>query len=254
MFVMAIPRLHFVELEDLPWLPCVIRDLATDYLQHVERMLGLHRPVTPILADLVRKTGVRTIVDLCSGAGGPLPAVVAELGKADLDVEMILTDKYPSAAADTPVEQVDALDVPARLTGIRTMFNSFHHFAPTDAAAILRDAVSAKQAIAIFEMPERKLAVILSTVLAPFMMLAVTPFIRPFRWRRLLFTYLLPVLPFVCLWDGVVSQLRAYTADELHAMGEAASDSYDWTAGVVPVPGQPVRITHLIGCPPERTA
>jgi hypothetical protein len=46
-----------------------------------------------------------------------------------------------------------------------------------------------------------------------------TPFMRPFLWKRLLFTYPLPCVPMICLWDGFVSQLRAYTPDELRALG-----------------------------------
>ncbi len=63
--------------------------------------------------------------------------------------------------------------------GFRTLFNSFHHFTPDDARAILRGAVGARQPIAVFEIPERKLSVVLSTLLAPFMVLLATPFIRP---------------------------------------------------------------------------
>ena len=52
-------------------------------------------------------------------------------------------------------------------------------------------------------------------LLTPFAVWLMTPFMRPFRWSRLLLTYPLPLVPLTCLWDGIVSQLRAYTADEL---------------------------------------
>ena len=41
--------------------------------------------------------------------------------------------------------------------------------------------------------------------------LLVTPLIRPFTLSRILWTYLLPLVPLTCWWDGIVSQLRAYT-------------------------------------------
>ena len=32
-----------------------------------------------------------------------------------------------------------------------------------------------------------------------------TPFVRPFRWSRLLFTYVIPLIPLLVLFDGTVS-------------------------------------------------
>ena len=41
------------------------------------------------------------------------------------------------------------------------------------------------------------------------------PACPPFRWSRLLWTYLVPVIPLVLLFDGIVSCLRSYRPDEL---------------------------------------
>ncbi|MGH7607197.1 MAG: class I SAM-dependent methyltransferase, partial [Gemmatimonadales bacterium] len=100
---------------------------------------------------------------------------------------------------------VDARAVPAALDGFRTLFTSFHHFRPAEARAILADAVARRQGIAIFEAVRRApldIALVAFTGLA---MLAAAPFIRPFRWSRLAWTYLPPVLPLVGTFDGIVS-------------------------------------------------
>src|SRR5262244_2060471 len=103
------------------------------------------------------------------------------------------------------------------------MFNSFHHFAESDAKQILQSAVEAAQPIAIFEYPQRNALIILLTfVLTPLLVALATLFIRPFRCSRLVFTYLLPVIPLTCWWDGIVSHLRAYTAEELQRLAEYA--------------------------------
>ena len=72
---------------------------------------------------------------------------------------------------------------------------------------------------------------------------------RPFSWKRLLFTYPLPCVPLICLWDGLVSQLRAYTADELLALGRPAGDTMNWQAGYTPLIAGPGLLTYLIGWP-----
>jgi protein-S-isoprenylcysteine O-methyltransferase Ste14 len=72
-----------------------------------------------------------------------------------------------------------------------------------------------------------------------------TPFIRPFRWKRLLWTYLIPLVPFMCCWDGVVSQLRAYTIGELSERTQGFED-YEWSVGSTPIHGQPRHLTFLL--------
>src|SRR5262245_19620316 len=77
-----------------------------------------------------------------------------------------LTDKYPNTAALARIAEevpgvrfeagsVSALDVPARLTGFRTMFTAFHHFRPADARGILASALRDREGIAIFEATSR---------------------------------------------------------------------------------------------------
>ncbi len=53
---MAIPRLQLFELEDQPWFPRTIRDLATDYLHFIEKRFALHEPVIPLLRDALEES------------------------------------------------------------------------------------------------------------------------------------------------------------------------------------------------------
>ena len=43
--MVVLPRLQLFELEDFPWFPRAIRDLATDYLHFMETRFNLHQPV-----------------------------------------------------------------------------------------------------------------------------------------------------------------------------------------------------------------
>ena len=205
---MPLPRLHLVELEDLAWLPRAVRDYATDYLQFVQTRLRLHEPMLPILNDALQRSGANRIVDLCSGGAGPMLALWPDLHARHAGLRLTLTDLFPNhqafrhavATLGPPVDfepgPIDARSIPPRLRGLRTIFNAFHHFRPDDAVALLRDAVAAGQPLALLEIPQRTLPMVVSMLLAPIMVLLATPFIRPFRWRRLLLTYLLPAVPF----------------------------------------------------------
>jgi hypothetical protein len=80
--------------------------------------------------------------------------------------------------------------------------------------------------------------------------LVFTPFIRPFQWSRLLWTYLLPVIPFVLLFDGMVSCLRTYRPLELWQIIEkVVATEYLWELGEHPGARGKMPITFLIGHP-----
>jgi hypothetical protein len=253
-------RLHLFELEDQPWFPSSVRDLATDYLHFIETRFALHRAAVPLLAEALRVTGDRQLVDLCSGGAGPIPVMVTDLAVRGLHVRATLTDWFPNVSALEHIaagsnaqitfvaKPVDARSVPAELMGLRTIFNGFHHFRPSDAIAVLRNATTAGQSIAIFEISERRVGTLLGLfLLTPLLVALATPFIRPFRWSRLFYTYLLPLVPLTCWWDGIVSQCRAYTPNELEALGVAADPSASWRAGRVPLGTVPSHLTYLIG-------
>ena len=253
-------RLHLIELEDQPWFPAVVRDLATDYLQFVQERFRLDRAMTPLVRRALDEGRTSAIVDLCSGGSGPLLGLVTDLAAEGRPVHATLTDLFPNLAAFEKIaaasgglvgyerEPVDARRVPARLAGLRTIFNGFHHFRPADARAVLHAAASARQPIAIFEVSERSLRT-LPVVLTPIFVGLATPFMRPFTWRRFLWTYIVPLVPFTCLWDGIVSQLRAYTVAELRALCDG-SPPMRWEAGQVAIARGHGRLTYLIGFAP----
>jgi hypothetical protein len=140
--------------------------------------------------------------------------------------------------------------MPAELRGFRTMFTAFHHSTPEAARAILADAVRNRQGIGIFETTERSARCLAATLFAPLILLAATPFIRPFRWSRLLWTYLVPLVPVLVLWDGLVSCLRSYTPDEMRALAAGLADDYDWEAGQLTGPA-PIPVTYWSAPPAE---
>ncbi|MGA7928134.1 MAG: hypothetical protein WCA20_19365 [Candidatus Sulfotelmatobacter sp.] len=263
-------RVQFIELHEQPWFPSWLRDDVTDAVQFGFNLLRAYAPIAPLLQSVIDSTGNGTnagqsIVDMCSGGGGPWLDLSRKLRCRDAagdsaGLQIWLTDKYPNLKAFQSVstssdyhitfypESVDAMKVPGALKGLRTMFTSFHHFSPEDARAILQDAVDAGESVGIFEFTRRApltIGLIFAGVLLLFLH---TPRIRPFRWSRLLWTYLIPIIPLVLLFDGVVSCLRTYRPNELREIVEKlTSCEYQWEIGEL-ASGR-VPITYLIGYP-----
>jgi hypothetical protein len=254
-------RLHLFELEDQAWCPKAFRDATTDLLELCLRTWNYYAPVLPLLTAAIEKTKDREIVDLCSGGGGPWPSLLAELGEVP-PLRVVLTDKYPNAAGTKRVKDasegrihsdprsVDATAVPPDLHGFRTLFTSFHHFHPTAARDILADAVKNHVGIGVFEFTGRGPLRFAAVALTPFAVLYAVPFLRPFRWRTFLLTYLVPVIPLGVFFDGVVSCLRTYSPAELHELVEPLrGNGYTWDVGEARSGRSGIPITYLLGYP-----
>jgi hypothetical protein len=258
-------RVQFIELHEQAWFPASVRDEITDALQFGFNLLKAYAPVAPLLQRALDSTGSRSIVDMCSGGGGPWLDLSRKLTPRQLSgeppaLQIWLTDKYPNLGAIQNVRaasenrityyagSVDATNVPGELQGLRTMFTSFHHFSPEQARAILQNAVDAGEGIGVFELTRRAWSTIGLMFAWVFMLVVCTPWIRPFRWSRLLWTYLVPIIPLAMLFDGIVSCLRTYRPEELREMVEKLSvGGYRWEMGELST-GR-VAITYLIGCP-----
>jgi hypothetical protein len=250
-------RRHWVELHDLAFCPAAIRDGLTDFLETSIEFADIYGPIRSILFESITKSKAERVVDLCSGAGGPW-AIWRRQGLTQLDIT--LTDKFPNGSArqrlkNDPLpglryagQSVDAAQVPAGLTGFRTIFSAFHHFAPDHAREILRSAIASRQPIGIFEFTYRSRSEILGMLRTPLAVWYLTPRMQARGWTKLLLTYLLPLIPLVAMIDGIVSCWRTYKISELQLMVSDTRE-YKWVSGVQKTAGSPFQISYFIGYP-----
>jgi hypothetical protein len=130
------------------------------------------------------------------------------------------------------------------------MFSAFHHFPPDAARMVLRDAFEHRRAICIFESGPGTLLGVVSMIGVPLAVFILMPFAQPFRWVYLLFTYLIPLMPLVVLWDGVVSMLRIYSPEQMRKMtADLQAPDYAWEIGRIHLSGVPEGLPYLIGRP-----
>ena len=175
---------------------------------------------------------------------------------------VVLTDLYPDGEHVEQLagpedglicahaEPVDATSVPPELHGFRTICNAFHHFDPEMAQGILQDCVNQRQGVCVLELNERSPMAVLTMIFAPLSLLLFTPFIKPFLVSRILLTYVLPLIPLLTLWDGLVSCFRIYSTRELRELVDRLdAPGYHWEIGRDRMPGAPTHMIHLVGYP-----
>jgi hypothetical protein len=235
----------------------------TDYLRYLITTLDYYRPIVPLIIEGMNSSHANQVIDLCSGGGGAIEQIQNDLMQfSPHEIKIILTDKYPNTSAYEFIKtktggaisflntSVDAALVPAMLKGFRTIFSGFHHFDNSSAKAVLKNAVDAKTGIGIFDGGNKNILAILAIlVVHPIIFFVFTPFYRPFRFSRLFFTYIIPIIPFCTVWDGIVSIIRLYKPSELlQIANEVEPDTYHWNSGKKKSKFG-LNVTFLIGYP-----
>ena len=83
------------------------------------------------------------------------------------------------------------------------------------------------------------------------LVLLAMPFVRPFRWKAMLFTYVIPIIPLAAVWDGTVSCMRTYSPAEMLEMARSVTtnDDYEWSAGLKRTWSSFMPVSYLVGVP-----
>ncbi|CAI0641235.1 unnamed protein product [Colletotrichum noveboracense] len=248
-----VPRFHLFEIDDQPWFPSFLRALVQEGLHATwVNKFPVLQTASPahIAAQILQRTlGTRlssyTFIDFCAGSGGPTPAIERAVNRhltaqKQPNVDFVLTDLWPNpeswarAAAKSEhigyePKSVDAANAPRDLLAgyrgkdkkIFRLFNlAFHHFDDPLAKAILKNTLETSDGFAIFELQGRDLYSIILPAILGIGVFLLAPL---HAWKlgslnALIFTYLVPILPFVLVFDGYISALRTRTPDEVEAL------------------------------------
>lgn len=221
-------RIDLFEFEDFAWFPNWMRTCLTRLIVVMHKFLKSSDDLVPLIKRALKYLKNNTIVDLCSGSGGPMIEVFKDLAreKEKSNVKLILTDLFPnlemaSKINDSAIKNlsyettpVNASHVNTELTGVRTMVGSFQYMNPDTARQILINAKESKEPICIYEISDNSHPTFLWWMAIPIifiMALVITPFVKPLSCKQLIFNYLIPIIPLCFAWDGAVSNVRTYT-------------------------------------------
>lgn len=199
------------ELEDHDRFPAVLRDFQTGFIGFLVSRYHVYRAFVTYLRTLSLPR--QPLADLCSGSGEPAISIFKE---SDRFTHLSLSDKYPyrfrsreDRIAYTP-HSVDVLTMPFDPGTCYSMFNAFHHFNDEDKCRIAR-RIQASGSMAFFvEILEPTATCLLKVLFTTTVgTLLLTPLMRPFSFKRMVLTYVLPINILTISFDGVVSVLRS---------------------------------------------
>lgn len=249
---MAIRRFQLVEFNDRPWVPSAVRDTVVESLSRTLAWGHLLRGLVGPFEEFLAATGVREVLDIGAGGGGPASILADEIAAAGrVPPRFVLTDLHPRpevwrALAMARPGVLDFVEAPVDATQIpddvsrgraRTIINVLHHFPPALAAAMLEDAVRRGVGVFVAEGFERNPLGFVPFAVAGLPALLLNPVISPRdRLLKAWLTWATPLALGVSVWDGIVSTLRVYTEEELRAMVEPFGAGFTWTYGTYPFP------------------
>ena len=258
-------RIQAFEFMDLPQTPRFLRDSIVESLGNSLRWSGIYKDAAVVFAEFCEGLESNTVLDLCSGSGKhvailldalirrgeKLPRfLISDLFPVIHEMEKIV-EQYPEnvKAIQTPI---DALNVPDSYPhSARVVVSAFHHFTPDEAKDILRDSATKRKPIFVLEPMTRSWRSFLKLGFLYLLAMMINPFLsKKDRLLKAVFSYLIPLIPFMGLWDGVVSARRVYTEEEFIALTSNIDAKYQWRFQKIRV-GWKGKISAFFGMPHE---
>ncbi|MDE2367633.1 MAG: hypothetical protein KGN16_01585 [Burkholderiales bacterium] len=229
-----IRRFQLFEFNDQSWFPSLLRESFNDALAMTHAVYAPYGRAALAIADWMSRTPPESeILDLGSAGGRHIVSVLSAARRQGIAMHrFVLSDLYPAVDAWRLVqaevgaehcrylpEPVSALAVPADAPRYRTLFTAFHHFPPAAARELLADFCrSSGDGLCIAEYLDRGYYNLLMVLLAAPFYLLIPFFAKKNRLLKFLISTLIPIVPVLFVWDGLVSTLRAYKVDEVRAM------------------------------------
>ena len=260
-------RRRFKEMHDYDWFPDIWRRGMTDFLSCFATLFVQYEPVFPLIAGMMRKSGLRKLRDFCSGGAGYLLSLLRYLRENNIPADGVeLSDKYPNLDAFERITRhssgavryvssfVDALNPPFDGQEIRLLFSAMHHFSPDELELIINRARKDNCAVGMFDYSCRDplRAIPLLILLIPHIFILM-PFAGPFSWGKMFWTYILPAIPLALLTDAIISRWNGYSPKELKAIiDKLPYNTYEWECGSKLNFLRTGKVVYLTGCPKSR--
>lgn len=227
-----LPRLHLFEFGDSALLPPTWREVYHDTLGFVLQASGVYKRMYAPYRDWTSLHGEPEVMDFASGGAGPVQTILETAKSKGISLpRVMLSDLYPQETRYRELElrcgqervgfiskPVD-IQVPLKHFQASSIFSAFHHFEPREAKRILNQLLSQGKSVFVAEPFSRSFRNVVLVTCGGFFLGLIAPFFRrPYKVKNFLLSTIVPLIPLMLVFDGLVSVFRTYKADELRAM------------------------------------
>jgi hypothetical protein len=210
-------RKQIPQLINTKWFPRHIRKLCSEFLSCFVLKVNATKPFIPVIESALIESKKNNIINLefnDIGAG-------IETVKPFLNQHLAITS-IPLSEINTQQQR-----------GMYLFVNSFHQLPAINAKKTLEEIAKSGNPVVVVEGNNDSLWQLVGmTIFLPVAVILSAPFVKPFRWSRILFTYIIPILPVIMPIDGCIGLLKLYNPKDLNKLTSSIKVSdYKWTAG-----------------------
>lgn len=218
------------QITNAKWFPNFLTRCVHEFMTWFVNKVNAAKPFIPLIEEGLQHAERIVVINKKCGAGFET-------------VDRLLDEKIKRVF-------VDADYFTASEEGLYLSVNSFHQFSVDEAKDILKQIAENKQPVVVVEGNNDSLWQVFGmTVIVPLTVLLTAPFVKPFRFERILFTYIIPVLPIVTFFDGFMALFKLYAPKDLDELTTSIkAEGYSWRTGKLDN-GRGGKIIYLIGYP-----
>lgn len=208
-------RRHVPQFTNQTWFPTYLKQCIFEFMTWFVGKVQAAKPFMPVIDEGLSHTSSHQIVVIKSNFGAGFETL-----KPFLDTSITIQE--------TSFENLET-----KHNGLYVSVNSFHQLRPKDAKNLLETIAENGHSIAVLEGNNDSLwQVVGMTIFVPLTVLLTAPFVKPFRFGRLIFTYLIPILPIITLIDGFLALFKLYAPIDLDELTSSISiKNYEWKSG-----------------------
>ncbi len=208
-------RKQITQIINVSWFPKFLKTLVAEFLSWFVVKVNATKPFIPVIEDVLNKTNHKRIINVEFNIGAGIETVKPFL-KDDVTVDSIHISNFNTSEK-----------------GVYLFVNSFHQLNSKKAKKILQNIVDSGNPIVVVEGNNDSLWQIVGmTVFVHLTVLFTALFVKPFRFSRIIFTYLIPILPIIIVIDGCIALLKLYNpTDLLELTSSLERNNYEWKAG-----------------------
>jgi hypothetical protein len=225
-------RKQIFQFSNQKWFPSFLKRDMYEFMSWFVGKVNAAKPFLPVLEEVIGHTQTKTIINIDSKIGAGIETVLPLLpeGSEVINVEL---EKFST-----------------HNKGTYTFINSFHQLDEKKAKYYLTQIADSGNSVAVLEGNNDSLwQVVGMTIFVPLTVILSAPFVQPFRITRLIFTYLIPILPVITMLDGFLALFKLYNPNDLNELVSTIPvKNYVWKSGKADN-GRGGKIIYLMGYP-----
>lgn len=208
-------RKQIKQISNLNWFPKLFKTLIAEFLSWFVLRANASKPFIPLILEILEASNTKNIINIHCNLGAGIDTLLPFLSK-DIEVSSLHMNQFNT-----------------QHKGLYVYVNTFHQLPSNEARKSLKQIAASRNPVVVVEGNNDSLWQIVGmTFFVPLSVLLSAPFVKPFRISRLVFTYLIPIVPIVIVIDGCLALLKLYNPKDLQELVTNLNiPNYEWKIG-----------------------